>query len=121
MATSTLGSVLTRRMNSWMTQLIKSRQFHTFLIQYRSTKALATLIVLPGWGRMYSRGCSSQKPKPEAAESACPYAVLRLVMSAPAGSIPRSSHPSGSQPDDPAPSRYRPTPVYPLPKPSEMP
>ncbi|GJR73086.1 hypothetical protein Tco_0085451 [Tanacetum coccineum] len=44
----------------------------------------------------YSRDCSSRKPKPEAVESARPYAVRRPVMSTPAGSIPRSSHPSGS-------------------------
>ncbi|GKG35487.1 hypothetical protein Tco_0440641 [Tanacetum coccineum] len=56
---------------------------------------------------MYSRGCSSRKPKPKAAESARPYVVWRPVMSAPAGSIPRSSHPFGSQPADLPPSGYR--------------
>ncbi|GJX63871.1 hypothetical protein Tco_0296771 [Tanacetum coccineum] len=70
---------------------------------------------------MYSRGCSSQKPKPEAAESARPYAARRPVMSAPAGSIPRSSHSSRSQPADPAPSGYRPALVYPRPEPSGTP
>nr|GFA70595.1 hypothetical protein [Tanacetum cinerariifolium]GFA70648.1 hypothetical protein [Tanacetum cinerariifolium] len=57
---------------------------------------------------MYSHGCSSRKPKAEAAESARPDAVQWPIMSAPTGSIPRSSHPSGSQHADPALSGYRP-------------
>ncbi|GJS79833.1 hypothetical protein Tco_0729714 [Tanacetum coccineum] len=70
---------------------------------------------------IYSRGCSSQKLKPEAAESARLSVAQRPTKSAPADSIWKSPHLAGSHPADPAPPEYRPAPVYPRPAPSRMP